>query len=111
MDSKLQELFEEKGIRLRQSERTARDEITYNSARDISQIDFLQRLNGPAIYFDIECDQPFRLFYTNMSENIEYEYPRTLLANIPFVMKDENLRAIRIEPAAYPATFTFFASR
>ena len=82
MDSKLQELFEKKGILLRQSENIDVDSITYNRARDIREISWMQRLGGPATYFDIECDQTFRLFFTNFNEDEEKEYQRTLLANI-----------------------------
>lgn len=111
MDAKLEKLLVEDGILLRQSTKTNKDNFTYKVQRDITEIDFMQRLGGPATHIEIQADQIFHFRYKNFAEDSDQDYPRNILANIPFVIDNENTQWLKVYPNVYPMNWSLYCTR
>lgn len=115
MDQKLKEMLEN-GITVENKqakEAVVNPEVTtYNTVRDIRELDFAQQLGGPPRYIDFIGNQNFNLGYKTQGDpNKEKRYPRIILANVPFEVRDEGWIEVTLTPVAYPFSFTYYASR
>lgn len=129
MDSMLKKLFDDfvslfrRGIKTspEQPAKVRTETITWTLAQfnagQVMPLDFSQILGGPARFLRVVCNVNCQVFFKNYdelkNENISEEKQdfEGLVGLTPRLYTDENIGWYRVVPAAFPATFTYYASR
>lgn len=96
----------------RQTETYTSDSVTYTvlgGAASIRNISLLAAMGAPASFVRVIANQACEFWFKKPGQN-EKRYYEGLVANVGLNLTNENIEYIRLVPAAYPCTFSYYAS-